>query len=312
MTTKVEKNQINISSETAVSGGTTTSLVTTGEKYTWNNKQDSLPSQSGNSGKFLGTDGSNLSWQTVDALPSQTGQSGKYLTTDGTTASWAEVQGGGSVDIDNSTITTNSSDEIQTVGIKDARTDNTLKIWTGTKAQYDAISPKDSNTLYNVTDDISIQTAVLSAMFPVGSIYTAKTNTCPLEDMGIGTWQEITTSRILIAKKEATSSDKTWYNLYSDGYCEQGGMEPNDATTISLPLSFRDTLYNVLAMQNGSDGAYLNRAETISKKTVSNFYIDFKTLNPSGSGSFTYYDWIAVGYASVANYTIPKQWERIS
>lgn len=287
MTTKVEKNQINISSETAVNGGTTTSLVTTGEKYTWNNKQDSLPSQTGQSGKYLTTDGSNLSWGTPSG-------------------------GGGSVDIDNSTITTNSSDEIQTVGIKDVRTDNTLKFWTGTKAQYDAISPKDSNTLYNVKDDITIQTAVLSAMFPVGSIYTAKTNTCPLEDMGIGTWQEISTSRILIAKKEATSSDKTWYNLYSDGYCEQGGMEPNASTTISLSVSFRDTIYNVFAMQNGSDGAYLNRAETISKKTTSNFFIDFKTLNPSGTGSFTYYDWIAVGYASTTGYTIPKQWERIS
>jgi len=33
--------------------------------------------------------------QNVDALPSQTGQSGKFLTTNGTTASWATVQGGG-------------------------------------------------------------------------------------------------------------------------------------------------------------------------------------------------------------------------
>lgn len=30
----------------------------------------------------------------VDALPSQTGNSGKYLTTDGTTASWATVEAG--------------------------------------------------------------------------------------------------------------------------------------------------------------------------------------------------------------------------
>lgn len=29
-----------------------------------------------------------------DALPSQTGQAGKYLTTDGTTASWADVSAG--------------------------------------------------------------------------------------------------------------------------------------------------------------------------------------------------------------------------
>ena len=51
-------------------------------------KQDALPSQSGNSGKFLTTDGSALSWGEVDALPSQSGNSGKFLTTNGTEASW--------------------------------------------------------------------------------------------------------------------------------------------------------------------------------------------------------------------------------
>ena len=50
-----------------------------------------LPLQTGNAGEFLTTDGTNVSWATVDALPSQTGNSGKYLTTNGTTASWAVV-----------------------------------------------------------------------------------------------------------------------------------------------------------------------------------------------------------------------------
>jgi hypothetical protein len=52
---------------------------------------DLLPSQTGNSGKYLTTNGTAASWATVDALPSQTGNSGKYLTTDGTTASWATL-----------------------------------------------------------------------------------------------------------------------------------------------------------------------------------------------------------------------------
>lgn len=50
-----------------------------------------IPTQSGNSGKFLTTNGTATSWATVDALPSQTSQSGKFLTTNGTTASWANV-----------------------------------------------------------------------------------------------------------------------------------------------------------------------------------------------------------------------------
>lgn len=50
-----------------------------------------VPDQTGQSGKFLTTDGTNPSWATVGGLPSQTGQSGKFLTTDGTDPSWATI-----------------------------------------------------------------------------------------------------------------------------------------------------------------------------------------------------------------------------
>ena len=50
-----------------------------------------VPSQTGNSGKYLTTDGTTSSWGTVNALPSQTGNSGKYLTTNGTSASWSTI-----------------------------------------------------------------------------------------------------------------------------------------------------------------------------------------------------------------------------
>lgn len=49
---------------------------------------DPLPSQSGNNGKFLTTNGTSASWATVDALPTQTGHNGEVLITNGTTASW--------------------------------------------------------------------------------------------------------------------------------------------------------------------------------------------------------------------------------
>ena len=52
---------------------------------------DSLPAQSGQSGKFLTTNGTSASWATVDALPSQSGNNGKFLTTNGSAASWASL-----------------------------------------------------------------------------------------------------------------------------------------------------------------------------------------------------------------------------
>lgn len=58
-----------------------------------------------------------------------------------------------SPDIDNKSITTNSDDELQTVGVIDQNnTTNAIKTWIGTKAQYDAIVTKDSNTQYTCTD----------------------------------------------------------------------------------------------------------------------------------------------------------------
>ena len=54
----------------------------------WAEEASGLPDQTGQSGKFLTTDGTDASWAAVNALPSQTGNSGKFLTTDGTDASW--------------------------------------------------------------------------------------------------------------------------------------------------------------------------------------------------------------------------------
>ena len=85
-----EENATNLGGK----GGTQGQIWTRGSNTTnatWADAPVSLPSQTGQSGKYLTTDGTNASWSTVDSLPSQTGQGGKYLTTDGTTASWDDV-----------------------------------------------------------------------------------------------------------------------------------------------------------------------------------------------------------------------------
>jgi hypothetical protein len=79
---------IGVATATSVNGTTIPSsetlVTTTSTAYI-------VPSQTGNSGKYLTTDGSVSSWAAVDALPSQTGNGGKYLTTDGSTASWQQI-----------------------------------------------------------------------------------------------------------------------------------------------------------------------------------------------------------------------------
>lgn len=63
-----------------------------------------------------------------------------------------EIQGGSSAEVDNTTITKDDNNKLQTVAIKDQNL-TSRKVWVGTKAQYDAITEKDTNTIYNVTDE---------------------------------------------------------------------------------------------------------------------------------------------------------------
>lgn len=111
---------------------------------------------------------------------------------------WLGISEGGSVDVDNKSITTNSSDEIQTIGVINSRDSSTaVKTWTGTKAQYDAIVTKDPNTLYNITDDTDVTLTILEALYPVGSVYITTANTCPLSTLISGSTWELVSSGIV-------------------------------------------------------------------------------------------------------------------
>lgn len=187
--------------------------------------------------KYLKGDGT---WAAVDSLPSQTSQSGKFLTTNGTSASWSNV----------SQLENQNSNE------------NLVKVWTGTKAEYDeigtyfaytygvttvyvrkttpttsdtvysavgtasaltissvstgSITLSDSNvyvrdneedivdstqygstTMYNIKDDTDTTLSLLNLLYPVGSIYIGTMQTCPLQTLGVGTWQLKAADRVL-------------------------------------------------------------------------------------------------------------------
>jgi hypothetical protein len=88
---------IKLSDGTDIDAGRVVSEAVAKEFNTFMTRGDILPAQTDNSGKYLTTDGNNLSWATVsagDALPDQTGNNGKYLTTDGTSPSWATLDVG--------------------------------------------------------------------------------------------------------------------------------------------------------------------------------------------------------------------------
>lgn len=90
---------------------------------------------------FTGATGSATGTSGLVPAPAAT-DNGKYLKGDGT---WGVVNS--APDIDNTTITQNTSDELQTVAVIDNNSGNAIKTWTGTKAEYDAINTTTTTTL---------------------------------------------------------------------------------------------------------------------------------------------------------------------
>lgn len=156
-TLTIQKNGTDVATFTANSASNATANITVPTQASDIGAQDTLVSGTNiktvNGNSLLGS--GNVD---IDALPSQTGQSGKFLTTDGTDPSWADIP----TEVDNKSVSLNSNDEIQTIGVIDQNdTTKAIKTWTGTKAQYEAIvsgGTVDANTNYAYpdSDDISV------------------------------------------------------------------------------------------------------------------------------------------------------------
>lgn len=85
-----------------------------------------------------------------------------------------------------------------------------------------------------------------------------------------------TSERVLVAKKEATDEDNTWYNLYSDGWCEQGGLVTSSTdvnVTVEFLKIFKDINYTLLVTtQSSATNAYSQIGHVgTHTKTLTNF-----------------------------------------
>ena len=74
-----------------------------------------FPSATGNTGKYLRTNGTTNYWDTVDAFPSQTGNSDKFLTTNGSATSWATVPSPNEATVTDSGLVYGETDDVDGV-----------------------------------------------------------------------------------------------------------------------------------------------------------------------------------------------------
>ncbi|MBO7735317.1 MAG: hypothetical protein J6S67_22315 [Methanobrevibacter sp.] len=194
---------------------------------------------------------------------------------------YIDSHSGGSVDIDNLSITTNSSNELQAVGvINQNNTSTAIKTWTGTKAQYDAIVSKDSNTLYNITDDADLSLHILEALYPVGSIYITTASTCPLVSLISGsTWELVSSGRVL----QGADSN------HAVGTTAEAGL-PNITGEFGTDLKYNAGSYNAsgaISTLLGNENSFSVRQAETNTNQVVGFSLNASASNPIYGNSST-------------------------
>lgn len=250
----------------------------------------------GNTLSLENLDGNTLSSVTIstpDPLPSQTGQSGKYLTTDGTSASWAAISSRNIGEVVQSTI---------------PLTDAGLHLLDGS-----LISSGSYSAFVDYIGDLYDSGSATNCFCSEADWQTSNTNygSCDkyVYDSINGTVRlpKRTTEHGDLIKSYSSGSD--WYRIYSDGWCEQGGVSQsagdNTQNTIMLLKSYKDTNYSILFAQNaGVEGSYTNGC-TAKDKTTSSFVLVYRT---GGTASFY---WQACGYVDVSDYQYSPIYEYI-
>jgi hypothetical protein len=87
----------------------------------------------------------------------------------------------------------------------------------------------------------------------------------------------------------------SWYRVYSDGWCEQGGFSAGDNwRTVTFLKPFTDTQYSIqlTCCANGRDGDSGTVQVNSSNKTTSTMYISAWGATISGEGIY----WECKGY----------------
>ena len=146
-------------------------------------------------------------------------------------ANWA-LAAGGSVAIDETTITFNNNDEMQAVAVVDQNI-GIVKTWTGTAAEYDAIVTKDPDTEYIIIDDIGDSATI------IGEI---------TEDVN-----ELKAHEVIEFQAPTAGNGYTWYRKYADGWVEQGGKVKlngpisSSNKRVSFPVTMANTNYFAMA-----------------------------------------------------------------
>ena len=158
-------------------------------------------------------------------------------------------------DGDNSTITLNNNNKLQTVATINANNTvgatNPIYDWVGTLTEYQTqnIETLHPDWVCYITDDFSAQTYDAYSKGQSDNLFVTKGH------------------QVIEFQEPASANGYTWYRKYADGWVEQGGffVSPDSSggfMTVNLPITMTDAHYTVLVTikneENNSTSFYIN------------------------------------------------------
>lgn len=331
-----------------ITSGTTNKVVTQTEKDIWNEKQAALTFDTtpvSGSTNPVTSGGIYNAIQNIDALPSQTGQSGKFLTTNGTSASWdmpvaqaafANITGQPS---DNTNLATalnakaNDSDVVKLTGNQTISGEKILTTRLVLKDTQNALSENASTNTYTdvlINDKNNIPLGIWEYRHLTGNgsgmsmVLRKRGSESSAVWSRIGIFQDTSGNFYTEAPTPATADNSTkiattayvknqgyigsanlatchvvtetyvngtsWYRVYDDGWVEQGGRVSSSSQTVYFLKEFANTNYTVTGgLIPGTTSASYEHLNIGSLTTTSFYYTAYDSYQLM---------WYACGYGA--------------
>ena len=222
------------------------------------------------------------------SLPSQSGNSGKFLTTDGTDASWASVPKEVEWAIYGTTTFQQISDWYNAgkmilcfhgdvvYGLTNINT-------TYNYAYFASLNRSSNNVFYYEiglsNNSWSTTTKKLQNQIDAGTAGQAITYTGTAGTIGSADISH----RVIEVQAPTSQNNYTWYRKYADGWVEQGGIAASRDETITLPVAMADANYIINTDVIGTV-EWHDYGHSINTVTTTGFkcYYDGEQTDPSG------------------------------
>lgn len=156
-----------------------------------------------------------------------------------------------------------------------------------------------SNSIYGNSSHVTPETSVvLFGVYAFGEITNQGALDASTLATGLATLENTKLENSTPHVIESWSNGKSWYRVWSDGWCEQGGNSVGATRTVTLFKAYKDANYNVLATPSEKADATIIAAH-LNSQTATSFVLRtaHRTSDSQGEKSAAC-AWRAEGYIS--------------